>query len=511
MLIEITSDNPCGDDIKYNDVYIEIETEIEKHFNASNTAESRWDVVIRKSEDLLKNYSKDLKLLSYWLYAQKRLNGWDAFLASFEIYIKLLETYNKDLHPKSEKRKVKLFEWMENVLEDELLISIESFTEEQLIRLSNILKALKSTVPLTIKSEDTFFKDSQKKCSEILQKKENEKKENEKLKEAREAEKLKQKEEDETLAKIQKTRRSEEEEILAKLSSSSATEIININTALTTSDIDNCQKSIIDTCQKLFKKSPIDYFTYKLLFTLGETTIEESFHENSNLIDTLIPSNDIIQAAREMENSASSKQLNALIEQLLLHPAWLEGYYIVSKILYKLSRKEDAKKLENMLFYFLHKELSSLTKYKMIPETMNKWLQAKNLSMSDGNSDSVEYKQVYQEVLKIKKEQSEQNALTLLEDYYHQSKNKESRFRWKLVFVDFALEIGDKKLALSLLLELEKLIEIHSIDQWQPELAITTYEILLKPILMQELQPEIKDRIYNKLSILDIKKVIKLH
>ena len=511
MLEKITSENPCGEDIKYTDNYIEIETEIEKNFNVSNTGETKWDVVINKCEDLLTNQTKDLKLLSYWLYAQKRLNGWEGFFTSFEIYLELLKEYNTELHPKIEKRKIKILEWLENILEVELMISIESFTEEQLIHLSNLLKALESSVLLTIKSEDAFFKDSQKKCSEILQKKENEKKENEKLKEAREAEKLKQKEEEEALAKIQKTRRSEEEEILAKFSSSSSSAIIDIDTALTISDIDDCQKSIIDTCQKLFKISPIDYFTYKLLFTLGETTIEESFHENSNHIDTLIPSNDIIQAARGMENNASTKQLNALIEQLLLHPAWLEGYYIISKILYKLSRKEDARKLENMLFYFLHKELSSLTKYKMIPETMNKWLQAKKLSISDGDSNVVEYKQAYQEVLKIKDEQSEKNALTLLEDYYVQSKDKESRFRWKLVFVDFALEIGDKKLALSLLLELEKLIEIHSIDQWQPELAISTYEIMLKPILTQELKPEIKDRIYNKLSILDIKKVITLH
>ena len=65
-------------------------------------------------------------------------------------------------------------------------------------------------------------------------------------------------------------------------------------------------------------------------------------------------------------------------------------------------------------------------------------------------------------------------------------------------------------MAFSLLLELERLIEVYKIDQWQPELAIMTYETLLKPIITQELGAEGKERIYNKLSILDIQKVINL-
>ncbi|HIP29145.1 MAG TPA: hypothetical protein EYG82_08230, partial [Sulfurovum sp.] len=123
---------------------------------------------------------------------------------------------------------------------------------------------------------------------------------------------------------------------------------------------------------------------------------------------------------------------------------------------------------------------------------------------------AIKYQRAYQEVIALKKEQNEQNALTLLEEYYKKASGDEERFRWRLLFVDFALEIGDKRLALALLLELEKQIDAYQVDQWQPELAITTYEMLLKPIITQELGADAKERIYKKLSILDIQKVINL-
>lgn len=511
MLKNITSNNPCGNDIKYDDKYIEIETEIEKNFNVSNTDTTKWDRVISQCEDLLKNNTKDLKLLSYWLYAQKRFNNWDDFLISFEIYTKVLLQYNNNLYPEADRRKIKILEWIENVLEDELLNALENFNKEKLTHISSILDSLENAITLTVNSKDSFFKDSQKKSSSMLLQIEDKINEEKRLKEIHEQKLLKQEEEERILSETQKLRRSEEEETLSKFSLDDTSKIIDDKTVLTSSDIDDCLTNIINISSSLFKKAPADYFSYKLLFSLGEMLIEEALINNA-ILDDLIPSDDIISVARNLTNNkVSINQLNALIEQLLIRPTWIEGYYIISQIFYKLNRQNDAIKLEDMLFTFLKKEKVSLEKNNMIPESMDEWLQTKILSLQDNKSNTIEYQHTYQEVLKIKKEQSEQNALMLLEDYYQKAKTQESRFRWKLLFVDFALEIGDRKVALSLLLELEKLIEKYSINQWQPELAIITYETFLKPILAQELKGEVKERIYNKLSILDIKKVIKLH
>ena len=510
MLENITLDNPCGEDIKYDDAYIEIETEVEKNFNVSNTENTKWDVVITKCEDLLHTKTKDLKLLSYWLYAQKRFNHWENFLTSFETYTQVLEKYNKALYPKVEKRKIKILEWLENVLENELLENVENFNKDHLTYLLHILDSLNHALSLTLDDTDTFFKEVQTKVSHMLQHIENQINEEAKRKETQEQELLRQQEEERILAETQKLRRSEEEETLSKFSVAITTEVIDDAMTLSSSDMDTCVTSIIDLSNTLFKKAPADYYSYKLLFSLGEMLIEESLKHNT--LDDLVPSEDIIKAARNLiDNKVSTTQLNAVIEQLLIRSTWIEGYYIISQLLYKLNRKEDASKLESMLFTFLYKEQEILNKMKMIPETMEEWLQTKILSLNDKGESAIEYQLAYQEVLKVKKEQSQKNALLLLEDYYQKSKNEESRFRWKLLFIDFALEIGDKKVALSLLLELEKLIEIHAIDQWQPELAIITYETFLKPILIQEIKEDIKDRIYNKLSILDVKKVIKLH
>ncbi|MCF6244393.1 MAG: TssA family type VI secretion system protein [Sulfurovum sp.] len=512
MLKDITENRPCGEDIKYDDKYIEIETEVEKDFNVANTGETNWETVIIKSEDLLQHQTKDLKLLSYWLYAQKEFNGWDGFLTSFEMYTQLLMQYNKELYPKSEKRKIKILEWLENILEDKLLQSLEKFNKEQLQQLSDILKAFATAIPLTTSTENTFFKETEKKSSDMLfdiKRKEDEKKEMEKM---RAEELLKQKEEETLTIEAQRLRRSEEEKIIEKFSTTNTTQTLDENMALSSSDMDNCITTIRNISESLLKKAPADYLSYKLLFSLGEILLEEFFMQQSSTSNDLIPSEDIIKVARNLENNnISIEQLNALIEQLLIRPSWIEGYYIISKMLYKLMRKNDAAKLENMLFTFLYREEDKLNKINMIPDTMQEWLQTKILSLKNDGDNTLEYQHVYQEVLKIKNEQNEQNALLLLEDYYYKAKSEESRFRWKLVLVDFALEVGDKKAALSLLLELEKLIDMYAIHQWQPELAIKTYDTILQPILSQELKVEVKERIYNKLSILDIKKIIELH
>jgi hypothetical protein len=216
----------------------------------------------------------------------------------------------------------------------------------------------------------------------------------------------------------------------------------------------------------------------------------------------------------EEVGNISVGQLTALQEQLLIRPTWLEGYYIATKVLYKLERKDDAEKLEELLLYFLHRK-EALLEMKvdgrpLVGGKMAAWTSTKLLSLCDEGGSSVEYQRAYQEVMTVRKEQNTQNALELLESYYHAATGDEERFRWRLLFVDFALEIGDKRLALSLLLELERLVEYYQLDKWQPELAVTTYEAMLKPIMTQELGPEGKERIYKKLSILDVQKVINL-
>lgn len=510
----ITDENPCGKDYKYEDEYIAIEIEVEKDFNISNTGETQWDMVSTKCENLLKEHTKDLKILSYWLYAQWRLNGLNTFNASLQIYAEIIEKYNKELYPKITKRKIKTFEWLENLLEEPLLKGIEEFTKEALIELSKNLEILQEHIPITTESDYVFLKDVRNVCNTRIKRIENEENEALRQQEIQKEEELKRQKENEALSEAEKIRRSEEAGILEKFSTNTV-EVKNNLISLEVENIDAIFKSIIALSKPLLEKAPGDYFSYKMLFSLSEILIVESYTNAISEYDDFIPSNDIIFAVRRLpeENNISITQLVALIEQLLIRPTWIEGFFIASRILYKLGRTEDALHLENDIFHFVYQNEKILNiqinNQKLIPEDMLAWMETKALSLNNNSGDTIEYQHAYQKVLKVKKEQNQHNALILLEEYYQKAQCEEERFRWRLLFVDFALEIGDKKLALSLLYELERIIELHKINLWQPNLAIATYEMFLKPLFTQELDVQYKERIYNKLSILDVQKVMK--
>jgi len=519
ILAPITEAQPVGEDYKYDDEYLEVEVEIEKSFNTTSETETQWDFVVSRCEKILKENSKDLKIASFWLYAQWRMNSWSGFFNTFETYAKFIETYGKEAYPLIGRRKIKVLEWVEKVFEEPFLNILNQFSETELERLASIFDLLSDAVPVCVESEFILLKDVQEQ-TQVLLKTTKQREEDAKRMAALQAEEdAKRRELEAMQAQAQQTRRSEEEEILSKFGTSSSHTFstgMEDYTPLTHDDLDETINPLLEIAKSLFVKAPADYMAFKMLFSVTELMLEEALNDSTIQRDDFVPSDDICHAVRELGESGkvSLTQLSALEEQLLLRPTWIEGYYIASKILYKLDHAEDALKLETLLLHFLHKEEALLTLdiggKSLVADKMLVWVNTKLPDLCGEGGNSVEYQRAYQEVLAIKKEESTQNALSLLEKYYQSATGDEARFRWRLLFVDFALEIGDKQLAFSLLLELERLIEVYKIDQWQPELAIMTYETLLKPIITQELGADGKERIYNKLSILDIQKVINL-
>ena len=518
ILEVITEQNPAGESYKNEDAYIEIEVEIEKSFNVTSESKIDWDFVIKRSEVILSEHSKDLKLVSYWMYAQWQLNGWSAFLEAFDTYAKFVERYHTALHPNAARRKIKPFEWVESIIEKSLLKAIEQFSEAQLNHLVEILAILEISIPIAIETEYKFLKDVNEKCQAHVKRLAFQDEEQERQLVLDIEANAARKEADDKIQAQSNQRRSEEEEILAKFAATSShSRVLSSESIsrLSHEDIEEVKEPTLQLCRVLFEKSASDYFAFKMLFSLGEILLEESQIDTGVDSDEFIPSQDIASAVRNLlDAEVSLSQLIALEEQLLLRPTWIEGYYIATKLLFKLGQIEDAQRLELLLLSFLQRVPSLMEKSvkngKLIPEKMQLWVEKKILELSDDGGTEVVYQQAYQEVSAMRKEQSNQNALSLLEEYYYKAKGDEERFRWRLLFVEFAFDTGDKKLALALLLALEQQIEEYQVDKWQPELAIRTYETLLKPILTQELGTESKERIYKKLSILDIQKVINL-
>jgi len=519
MLDPINPENPCGEEMKYDDAYLAIEIEIEKSFNAIVETDVQWDEIASQCETLLAQNTKDLKIASYWLFATWKMHGWGAFVQALEMYTQLLETFRDKLYPLQPKRKEKILDWIESRLGDPLSQALGAFSNGQLENLSETLERLNNVTREITEGKDTFFKKIQQ---DILDFFENEKRRIASM-EAREKERreeeLRRKEEEKRQEESKAIRRVEEEEILSKFSPASSSDVQenpSHHTPLGHENIEALHDPLLGLARSLFEQAPFDYFSFKMLFSLGEILWEDFLRDSEVIYDDFVPSDDVRRAVLALRESAvvTSEQLRALEEQIRIRPTWLEGYFVAAGMLRTLGEVQTAEKLEGLIVHFLfrHTELMdmSVEDTPFLGEKLVAWAK-KNILDFQGEgagSDQAQFRQVYQEALTLYRGESAEEAFAFLEEYYRQSRGAEERFRWRLIYVELALEVGDKRLALALLLELERLIEAHRIDQWQPDLAIATYEQMLKPILIQELGAEAKERIYQKLSILDVQKVI---
>jgi type VI secretion system protein VasJ len=116
IIEKISSKNPTGSDQKYEDTYLAIEAEIDKTMSASSAGGVDWTLISEHATQILELKSKDLKIASYWLYAQWKLSSWDGLEFALPLYTKLIATYKMKLFPKSTKVKLRILEWLHESL-----------------------------------------------------------------------------------------------------------------------------------------------------------------------------------------------------------------------------------------------------------------------------------------------------------------------------------------------------------------------------------------------------------
>jgi len=74
MTNPISDQSACGVDAKYDDIYLMMESEIDKINSVSEGMQTNWQYVSNECKLLLELRTKDIKLLCWWAYAQYKLN-----------------------------------------------------------------------------------------------------------------------------------------------------------------------------------------------------------------------------------------------------------------------------------------------------------------------------------------------------------------------------------------------------------------------------------------------------
>ena len=112
--VPISQENPAGDDVKYDDDFEKIESEIAKLSSPSESNAVDWELVAKLCEEILEHKSKNLLITVYLAYALWRLRGIDGLSDGIKILADLLENYWEVLYPplRRIKGRINAVEWL---------------------------------------------------------------------------------------------------------------------------------------------------------------------------------------------------------------------------------------------------------------------------------------------------------------------------------------------------------------------------------------------------------------
>jgi type VI secretion system protein VasJ len=113
----ITETNAVGESVKYDDDYLEIIEEIRKLDALEFDVEVDFEKIIKLSLEILEKKSKDMIIAIYLSYSILKIEGINGFEKSIQILKDMFENYSKDLFPKNKIAQFNaFFWWMKKIL-----------------------------------------------------------------------------------------------------------------------------------------------------------------------------------------------------------------------------------------------------------------------------------------------------------------------------------------------------------------------------------------------------------
>lgn len=118
--LAIPGDKPAGRDIRSEDIYEELVTEINKRGTLNAVGPTNWVNVVNLSQDILQNHSKDILVCSYLCVGLLNTSGLKGLANGVHVYLGLLENYWEGLYPPRIGGRINAIEWWLNTVNEQL-------------------------------------------------------------------------------------------------------------------------------------------------------------------------------------------------------------------------------------------------------------------------------------------------------------------------------------------------------------------------------------------------------
>lgn len=485
----IDTSSPCGSDYKYEDSFLAIESEIDKSNSLLDDVETDWSVVLHETELLLINHTKDIKIMSWWTYAQFKTHSIIGLEKALDVFNDLILAFDDNLFPKSKKVRISSLTWLETFFNEELLDEngnlVISLDAE---KFSTHIKNLQTNISKILDEEVSLFKKLQFALEKVL--KEQEKKE------------------------IPYTTPE------STLTTTDLTEISQINSDEDATKVLRMLKKHAGLLQKYYREKDVsDIRAIRLVRLLswfdidglpahvdGKTPLNPPSQESINTIETLIAEEEFEEALSKVEN------------MIVNSPFWIEGHFIVFTILTDMEYTQAAQEVKNTLISFIKSnekilELNFKDNTPFCSSKLKKWIlenMDSNGTPSSNESIEVDTKvQIKEEAYVLANKNKIKEAMSLLHTQHGSAASKEEKFYWRLTKAKLATEFGKNNIALALVEDLKKDIDIHHLDEWKPELAANVYSLFLG-FNRSLVDKEDINTTYTRLCKIDIKKALEI-
>jgi len=486
ILTDIQGDNPCGIDAKYEDSFSLIEQEIDKDSSVTSTTRTDWDKIIKSSEEFLFEVSKDLKIATWWFYGMWKVKSWDGLNTALNIYVQLLEKYQKNIFPTSVKIKTNVFIWLETKLSDEILSNKNNLKHET--ELFDNFNKLNIVIQNILDKEEKYFGKITRLLEPIVK------------------DKLKKEE-------VKNTPEIKEE----KQVSGTDNEISNNSDA--TKVLSDLRKTASSLAQYYRTTDFKDIKAIRISRFLSFLDVEGTPFNNNNISMINPPLITEIDEVIELINNAQHNEAFILIEEILeVCPFWFEGHLKAYEIMIKLNQDEIANEIKHTFLSFINtnKELLNISFKDNTPfatAKIKKWIEEESsvsTTLNKNNTTINVYESIMENINDLASNNKLLEAMQSLEEYYLKSSSIEEKFNWRLHHARLAIEFDKKDIALALLEELENMISLYSLDEWNPSLASQVYYLILDSFTNMDIETIKIESLYKKLCKIDVQQALKI-
>ncbi|MDD5158791.1 MAG: type VI secretion system protein TssA [Sulfuricurvum sp.] len=489
MINPLSDQSLCGVDAKYDDVYLLMESEIDKINSVAEGAQPNWQYVSNECKSLLELRTKDIKLLCWWAYAQYKLNGLSGFTHAIQTINQLLENFGKELFPKSNRAKWGALSWFETVMNLQLVqdrqVIVPIDEAEDFLTLLHSFQTLAKEV---CETEDRLFSEA---CR-LLEAKVSEKQQRDA------AEKPK----TPSIA-VHTADNPSSGEIT---NDADAIKILNQLKKNAEQLTHYWRERQIDDGRALRMTRMISWLEIDALPLVqnGNTMLNAPGIERIEQIDSLIS---------EGKNDAALQMIENVIFR---SPFWLSGHHKAFEIYESIQKNKAAAEVKNMLISFITSN-EGITELKFrdgtpfVPSQMKEWLNEHTrggMVTKEGDTAVDALAIIGEQCYELVNKKNSKEAMEILQRSFRDAGSQEEKFQWRLLHAQVALAAGKPLMALALIEELEREIEHFSLEEWQPELVAKVYRFYLNSFNRTQIEREKYDVAFQRLCRVDMASAI---